>query len=100
MCKFNYFRRIIQGTIKWGKKNLARETIARVIAGAFAKMALKHFGVSVNAGLVGVGEVKAEIDTWNPPFRPPLYAPKGIWEEMMRERIEEARRAGRSECVS
>ena len=79
-----------------GGRSSGRETIARVIAGAFAKMALKHFGVSVNAGLVGVGEVKAEIDTWNPPFLPPLYAPKGIWEEMMRERIEEARREGDS----
>ena len=79
-----------------GGRSSGRETIARVIAGAFAKMALKHFGVSVNVGLVGVGEVKAETETWNPPFRPPLYAPKGIWEEMMRERIEEARREGDS----
>ena len=79
-----------------GGRSSGRETIARVIAGSFAKMALKHFGVSVNASLVAVGDVKAETDTWDPPFLPPLYAPKGPWEEKMIERIEEVRREGDS----
>ena len=79
-----------------GGRSSGRETIARVIAGSFAKMVLKHFGVSVNASLVAVGDVKAETDTWDPPFLPPLYAPKGPWEEKMIERIEEVRREGDS----
>ena len=79
-----------------GGRSSGRETIARVIAGSFAKMALKHFGVPVNASLVAVGDVKAETDRWDPPFLPPLYAPKGPWEEKMIERIEEVRREGDS----
>lgn len=79
-----------------GGRSSGRETIARVIAGSFAKMALKHFSISVNAGLVGVGEVKAQYNNWEPPFDPPLYAPKGPWEESMRETIEDARRNGDS----
>ena len=79
-----------------GGRSSGRETIARVIAGSFAKMVLKHFGVSVNASLVAVGDVQAETDTWDPPFLPPLYAPKGPWEEKMIERIEEVRREGDS----
>ena len=79
-----------------GGRSSGRETIARVIAGSFAKMALKHFGVSVNASLVAVGDVKAETDRWDPPFLPPLYAPKGPWDEKMIERLEEVRREGDS----
>lgn len=79
-----------------GGRSSGRETIARVIAGAFAKMALKHYGISIDAALVGVGGIEAKYDSWNPPFLPPLYAPQGKWEEEMKECIENARMNGDS----
>lgn len=79
-----------------GGRSSGRETLSRVIAGSFAKMALKQYGISVKSALVSVGEEKAEGEYWNPPFLPPLYAPQGPWEERMTETIEEARRTGDS----
>ena len=55
-----------------GGRSSGRETLSRVIAGSFAKMALKQYGISVKSALVSVGEEKAEGEYWNPPFLPPL----------------------------
>ena len=79
-----------------GGRSSGRETIARVIAGSFAKMALRHYGISIDAALVNVGGIEADYQEWNPPFLPPLYTPQGPWEDKMKESIESARRSGDS----
>ncbi len=43
-----------------GGRSSARETIARVVAGAFAKLLLKHYGITVNAFVKSVGDIKLE----------------------------------------
>ncbi len=43
-----------------GGRSSARETIARVVAGAIAKLILKQIGVSVNAFVNQVGDIKLE----------------------------------------
>ncbi len=45
-----------------GGRSSARETIGRVIAGAIAKQFLSHRGVSVEAKLKQVGQVKGDLD--------------------------------------
>ena len=45
-----------------GGRSSARETITRVVAGAFAKMALKQLGISVQAFTSQVGDIKLTHD--------------------------------------
>ncbi len=80
-----------------GGRSSGRETVARVIAGAFAKMALSEYRISVDCGLVGAGKVKGEEYQWEPPFAPPLYSPLPERElRMMEEEINGARECGDS----
>lgn len=79
-----------------GGRSSGRETVSRVIAGAFAKMALNEYGISVDAALVKAGNAEAKYIDWNPPFPPPLYAPKGPWEDEMAGEIDKARLKGDS----
>ncbi len=58
-----------------GGRSSGRETVARVIAGAFAEMALRQYGIRVDAGLVGAGSIHPDEYEWNPPFSAPLYSP-------------------------
>lgn len=79
-----------------GGRSSGRETVARVIAGAFAMMALERYSITVTAGLVGAGKVRLEDYQWNPPFNPPLYAPDCSNKALMEEEINNARRDGDS----
>ena len=45
-----------------GGRSSARETIARVVAGALAKLALKHIGISITAYTSQVGDLKTNND--------------------------------------
>jgi len=44
-----------------GGRSSARETAARVVAGAFAKMALRSFGISIHAYVSGVKDVHVPV---------------------------------------
>ncbi len=79
-----------------GGRSSGRETIARVIAGSFAKMALREEGISLDAAVVAIGRIKAENYEWNPPFRSPLYAPECVEYDAMIDEIERARKDGDS----
>ncbi len=74
-----------------GGRSSGRETISRVIAGAFAKMALREYGIEADAAVVSVGGVNAQYKEWNPPFKAPLFAPDCPEKEKMIEEIEKAR---------
>ena len=45
-----------------GGRASARETASRVVAGAFAKMALKHYGIRINAWTAQVGDIALESE--------------------------------------
>ena len=101
---FTYTEKYGNRDYRGGGRSSGRETLGRVIAGAFAKMALHQYGIKVDAAVVGVGEVSCSDYQWNPPFLPPLYAPECKEKEKMIALIEEARRDGDSigstvECV-
>lgn len=74
-----------------GGRSSGRETLARVIAGAFAKMALKEAGITIDAGVIGVGGIEAKDYQWNPPFEAPLFAPKNANMDQMIAKVDEAR---------
>lgn len=45
-----------------GGRSSARETISRVVGGAFAKLALKHFGIQIYAYTSQAGDIKLDSD--------------------------------------
>ncbi len=59
-----------------GGRSSGRETSCRVFGGALAKLLLRKEGISVNAGVIEAGGIKAVNYSWNPPFKGPLYAPE------------------------
>lgn len=83
---FTYFSKYGIRDHRGGGRSSGRETVARVIAGAFALMALREYGISVDAGVTAVGNIKAEDYEWNPPFKAPLYSP--LPQEVQTEIIE------------
>lgn len=48
-----------------GGRSSARETVARCVGGAFAKLALKKYGITINAFTSQVGEISLEKDYTN-----------------------------------
>src|SRR5690606_20913981 len=61
---FTYFQKYGIRDHRGGGRSSARETIARVVAGALAKLYLKQIGVSVTAYTSQVGEIKLDnVDT-------------------------------------
>ncbi len=57
---YTYLKKYGSRDHRGGGRSSARETIARVVAGAVAKMLLKQVGVSINAFVSCVGSVKLE----------------------------------------
>ncbi|MFC0262450.1 chorismate synthase [Fontibacter flavus] len=57
---FTYFEKYGIRDYRGGGRSSARETAARVAAGAIAKMMLRHYGISVQAYVSQVGDLKLE----------------------------------------
>ncbi len=76
---FTYDRKYGFRDYRGGGRSSARETVARVAAGAFAKLLLRHAGISVAAYVHSIGEVQVPGDyhsldlgeTENSPLRCP-----------------------------
>ena len=81
-----------------GGRSSARETLARVIAGAFAMQALKEYGVTITAYTSAIGEVEVtktylELDLGLVDSNP-VRCPDADTARLMQEQIEQARREG------
>ena len=81
----------------------ARETAARVAAGALAKLLLREFGVRILSHTIGVGSVKLdrraaweEIETVCDNLESPLRCVDNQTEEKMKAQVDHALRAGDS----
>ena len=74
-----------------GGRSSGRETAARVFGGALAKEILRREGIVIGAGAIEVAGIRATGYGWNPPFPPPLYAPKCPELQDMIKAIEDAR---------
>ncbi|TVP52303.1 MAG: chorismate synthase [Mongoliibacter sp.] len=57
---YTYFEKYGVRDYRGGGRSSARETAARVAAGAIAKMLLKHYGISIQAYVSQVGDLKLE----------------------------------------
>ena len=62
---FTYFHKYGIRDYRGGGRSSARETAARVAAGAVAKMILKEFGIEIKAGVVEIGGIRAEVEDFD-----------------------------------
>ena len=81
-----------------GGRSSARETAARVAAGAVAKLLLKHYGISINAYVSQVGHIKTISDykslNFNEIESTPVRCPELETAEKMITLIQEIKKAG------
>lgn len=59
---YTYYAKYGHRDHRGGGRSSARETICRVVGGAFAKMVLRHLGVSITAWTKSVGNIAVEGD--------------------------------------
>lgn len=59
---YTYYAKYGHRDHRGGGRSSARETICRVVGGAFAKMVLRHLGVSITAWTKSVGSIAVEGD--------------------------------------
>jgi chorismate synthase len=81
-----------------GGRSSARETAARVAAGAVAQMVLEHlFGkLEIRAGLVSIGRSSTEKRDWSAVSANPFFCPDPAKAQEWEELIDETRKAGDS----
>ncbi|NRB65015.1 MAG: chorismate synthase [Saprospiraceae bacterium] len=95
---FTYHAKYGRRDYRGGGRSSARETAARVAAGAFAKMMLKEIGISVQAYVSQVGMLALpysyqELDLSQTESNP-VRCPDIDWAARMEAKIKEVRKAG------
>jgi chorismate synthase len=93
---YTYLQKYGLRDYRGGGRASGRETAARVAAGAVAKQVLKEFGVSVRAGTVQVGDIKAKEFDERAAEDSPLRCPDRGAAEKMLELVLKAREEGDS----
>lgn len=79
-----------------GGRSSARETAARVAAGAVAKKYLAQFGIEITGGLTQLGTIKAEKMLWDTVYNNPFFCPDPDKIKAMEEYIDTLRKEGDS----
>jgi chorismate synthase len=90
---YTYFAKYQHRDYRGGGRASARETVARVIGGAIAKQILSSVGISIQAGVVQIGKVKAKQYSWEEVKNNDIRSVDPLVVENMRREIEEARKA-------
>jgi len=95
---FTYFAKYGNRDYRGGGRSSARETVARVAAGAIAKLLLKKEGISINAYVSQVGKLRlekpySELD-FNEIESTPIRCPDLEMAEQMITHIKAVRKAG------
>jgi len=93
---YTYFKKYEHRDYRGGGRSSARETVARVFAGAVAKQILRTQGISFTGALVQVGNIKAIKRDWDYVETNPVRAPDPDVTDAMISLIEERRRARES----
>ena len=88
---FTYFYKYGIRDYRGGGRSSARETAARVAAGAVAKMILREFGIEIEAGVIEIGGVRAERLDYEHAKSSPLFALDKEIEKNWMEMIDKAR---------
>jgi len=88
---FTYFHKYGIRDYRGGGRSSARETAARVAAGAVAKMILKEFNIQIEAGIIEIGGIRAEKLDFEYAKNSPLFALDSEIEKKWIEIIDKAR---------
>ena len=88
---FTYFHKYGIRDYRGGGRSSARETAARVAAGAVAKMILKEFNIKIKAGTIEIGGIRAENLDYEYARKSPLFALDSKIEKKWIEIIDKAR---------
>lgn len=75
---YTYFSKYGIRDFRGGGRSSGRETLARVAGGAVAKLLLQKEGISISAGTVRIGNIKARTGKWEPPFNNELSCPDKV----------------------
>jgi chorismate synthase len=89
---FTYFNKYGIRDYRGGGRSSARETAARVAAGAVAKMILKEFDIEIEAGIIEIGGIRAEDVDFNYSKNSPILALDKEKEKIWMDLIDEARK--------
>ena len=65
---YTYWAKYVNRDYRGGGRSSGRETLARVIAGAFAMMVLKKYNISINSCVSSIGEIEATDYEFKPPL--------------------------------
>ncbi|WP_304404322.1 chorismate synthase [Helicobacter rodentium] len=88
---FTYFKKYGIRDYRGGGRSSARETSARVAAGAIAKMLLQPFGITLQSGILSVGGIAAQNLDFNHASKSEIFALDAQVESAQKEAIENAR---------
>jgi len=88
---FTYYHKYGIRDYRGGGRSSARETAARVAAGAVAKMILKEFNIEIEAGVIEIGGIRAERLEFEYAKNSPLFALDSEAEKKWIEIIDKAR---------
>ncbi len=101
-ANFTYFEKYGIFDYRGGGRSSARETAARVAAGAIAKKLLKHYNIFVAGYIKQIGLIEANIDFTDihalhkAAYQDPLFCPDPNASAKMQESIEAAKKEGDS----
>ncbi|MDF1878039.1 chorismate synthase [Sulfurimonas sp. SAG-AH-194-C20] len=88
---FTYFHKYGIRDYRGGGRSSARETAARVAAGAIAKLMLQELGISVKSGICEVAGIKSEVYDYSAAKSSIIYALDTNVEEAQKEAILKAK---------
>jgi len=89
---FTYFHKYGIRDYRGGGRSSARETAARVAAGAIAKLMLQELGISVKSGICEVAGIKSEVYNYDAAQSSIIYALDANIEEAQKEAILKAKK--------
>lgn len=93
---FTYFHKYGLRDYRGGGRSSARESVARVAAGAFAKMILREFGVRVQSGILGIGGILAKNISFENALKSEIFSLDSAVENAQKEAVKNARENGDS----
>ncbi|QCT93719.1 chorismate synthase [Caminibacter mediatlanticus TB-2] len=88
---FTYFHKYSIRDYRGGGRSSARETAARVVAGAIAKMILKELNIEIEAGVIEIGGVRAKNEDFEYAKKSEIFALDKEKEKEWIELIDKAR---------
>lgn len=88
---FTYFHKYGIRDYRGGGRSSARESVARVAAGAIAKMFLTNFGITLESGILGVGGILGNVVDFQNAKESEIFALDKHVEPQQKEAILQAR---------